>query len=92
MGEVIDFPVRNSVLTDPFQKAQTQQAQSQQTQLRKDQSVNIEHDPYYLFLHNVLTTADSCGFELPVTVEIATELVYRRTRKTSQLAKMMDKD
>jgi len=55
------------------------------------QSKILENDPYYLFIHSMLTTADSCGFELPSTVDSAAELVYRRTRKTSQLAKMMDK-
>ena len=52
----------------------------------------LENDPYYLFIRNVLATADSCGFELPFTVDSAAEHVYRKTRETSQLAKMLDKD
>ncbi|VAW92677.1 hypothetical protein MNBD_GAMMA21-562 [hydrothermal vent metagenome] len=60
--------------------------------VQEDKSAILENDPYFLFIRNVLTTADSCGFELPYTIDSAAELVYRRTRKTSQLAKMMDKD
>ncbi len=52
----------------------------------------LENDPYYLFIRNVLTTADSCGFELPFTVESAAEHVYRKTKETSQLAKLLEKD
>ncbi len=60
--------------------------------VQEDQPADLANDPYYLFIHSVLTTADSCGFELPFTVDSAAELVYHRTHKTSQLAKMMDKD
>jgi len=60
--------------------------------VQEDQSVILENDPYYQFIRNVLTTADSCGFELPFTVDSAAEHVYRKTRDTSQLAKMFDKD
>jgi len=53
---------------------------------------NFENDPYYLFIRSVLSTADSCGFDLPFTVESAAEHVYHKTRETSQLAKMLDND
>ena len=52
--------------------------------------IEIKNDPYYQFIRNVLTTADSCGFGLPFTVESAAEHVYHRTRKTSQLARMLE--
>ncbi len=52
----------------------------------------LENDPYYLFIRNVLTTADSCGFELPFTVDSAAEHVYHKTKETSQLAKLLEKD
>jgi len=59
---------------------------------QEEQAGKIENDPYYLFIRNVLNTADSCGFELPFTVESAAEHVYYKTRETSQLAKMLEKD
>ncbi len=59
---------------------------------QKDKSVELENDPYYRFIRNVLSTADSCGFELPVTVDSAAEYVYHKTHGTSQLAKMLDKN
>jgi len=60
--------------------------------VQNNQSDVLENDPYYLFIRNVLTAADSCGFELPFTVDSAAEHVYHKTRETSQLAKMLDKD
>jgi hypothetical protein len=78
MGEVIDFPA-GLVTADhpPHQSKQKQEA--------------LEQDPYYLFIHSVLSTADSCGFQLPFTLDSAAEHVYKKTRHTSQLAKLLDK-
>jgi len=59
--------------------------------VHEDQSIVLENDPYYRFIRNVLTTADSCGFALPFTVDSAAEHVYHKTRKTSQLAKLLYK-
>ena len=78
MGEVIDFP--GPVATNNRQP---------NTSNTKDQ--NFKQDPYYLFIHSVLTTADSCGFKLPFSLDSAVEHVYKKTRHTSQLAKMLDK-
>lgn len=58
----------------------------------KDNSIkatDIKKDPYYLFLKSVLTTADSCGFKLPFTIDSAVAHVYKKTRHKSQLAKML---
>ena len=52
-------------------------------------TADAKNDPYYLFLKNVLTTADSCGFKLPFTIDSAVEHVYKKTRHKSQLAKML---
>lgn len=76
MGEVIDFPGRISISND-------------QTSISKQEA--LEQDPYYLFIHKVLTTADSCGFKLPFTLDSAAKHVYQKTRHTSQLAKLLDK-
>jgi len=35
----------------------------------------LEHDPYYQFNRNVLTTADTCGCSLPLTIDSAAEHV-----------------
>ena len=51
-------------------------------------TARIEDDPYYRFIRNVLHTADTYGFELPVTIDSAAEHVYQKTRYKSQLAKM----
>jgi hypothetical protein len=50
---------------------------------------NLENDPYFRFIRNVLHTADSYGFELPFTIESAAEHVYHKTRHKSQLARML---
>ena len=76
MGEVIDFPGGTVTSTE-------------QTHASKRKS--LEQDPYYLFIHSVLSTADSCGFKLPFTLDSAAEHVYQKTRHTSQLAKLLDK-
>jgi len=55
----------------------------------KQEEIKLEQDPYYRFIHNVLTTADSCGFELPFTIDSAAEHVYKSTKDTSQLAKLL---
>lgn len=49
----------------------------------------LESDPYYRFIRNVLITANSCGFELPFTIESATEHVYLKTRESSELARLL---
>jgi len=54
-------------------------------------ATDIKKDPYYLFLKSVLTTADSCGFKLPFTIDSAAEHVYKKTIHKSQLAKMLRK-
>lgn len=78
MGEVIDFPGEIATSANqPYSSTQTQEV--------------LEQDPYYLFIHRVLTTADSCGFELPFTLDSAAEYVYKKTRHTSQLAKLLDR-
>ncbi|MGD8927141.1 MAG: hypothetical protein PVG20_09830, partial [Thioalkalispiraceae bacterium] len=51
----------------------------------------LEQDPYYLFICNVLDAADSCGFKLPFTLDSAAKHVYERTRHTSQLARLLEK-
>ena len=48
----------------------------------------IEDDPYFRFIQNVLYTADSYGFELPFSIDSAAEHVYQKTRHKSQLARM----
>jgi hypothetical protein len=55
----------------------------------RDECSAREHDPYYRFIRNVLVTADACGFELPFTIESATEHVYLKTRETSELARLL---
>jgi len=76
MGEVIDFP--GSTVTTGEQSYTLKQE-------------TLKQDPYYLFIHQVLTTADSCGFQLPFTLDSAAEYVYEKTRHTSQLARLLDK-
>ena len=56
----------------------------------ESQAEILEQDPYYRFIHTVLSTADSYGF-LPFTVDSAAEHVYKNTRHNSQLAKLLDK-
>lgn len=55
----------------------------------RDTRSTHEHDPYYHFIRNVLVTANACGFELPYTIESATERVYLKTRETSELARLL---
>ena len=57
----------------------------------KNTEQNLENDPYYRFIRNVLSTADSCGFRLPFTVDSAAEHVYQKTKHRSQLARMLRK-
>ena len=75
MGEVIDFPVVDIA------------CKKQENKLSEDP----ETDPYFLFICNVLNAADSCGFKLPFSLDSAARHVYERTRHTSQLAKLLDK-
>jgi len=52
-------------------------------------NADLKNDPYYRFIRNVLTTADACGFELPFTIESATEHVYLKTKDSSELARLL---
>lgn len=58
-------------------------------QTRPPQQANIEDDPYYRFISNVLSTADHYGIKLPFTIESAARHVYEKTKETSQLAKLL---
>ena len=55
----------------------------------REASVELENDPYYRFIRNVLITADACGFELPFSIESATQHVYLKTRDNSELARLL---
>lgn len=55
----------------------------------KSKTAELENDPYYRFIRNVLLTADACGFALPFTIESAAEHVYQKTRDTSELARLL---
>jgi hypothetical protein len=81
MGEVIDFAV----------EVLARKKQSEKPATVKSESQCMDQDPYYLFICNVLNTADSCGFELPFTLDSAAKHVYEKTRHTSQLAKLLKK-
>ena len=52
-------------------------------------ATNLQHDPYYRFIRTVLTTVDACGFAMPLSLESAAERVYRKTRDSSQLARLL---
>jgi len=82
MGEVIDFPVEQPV--------RNKQAHDQET--KNKGARHLDQDPYYLFICNVLNAAESCGFELPFTLDSAAKHVYEKTRHTSQLAKLLEKN
>jgi hypothetical protein len=81
MAEVIEFPIRK--LEEKIRNDRQSPAQTY--------SDVIDQDPYYLFICNVLTTASSCGFQLPLTLDSAARHVYEKTRHTSQLAKLLEK-
>jgi hypothetical protein len=55
----------------------------------RNTTVTCDDDPYYRFIRNVFVTANACGFELPFTIETATERVYLRTQETSALARLL---
>ena len=58
-------------------------------QVTRTANAALHNDPYYRFIRNVLVTANACGFELPFTIESATEHVYLKTQDSSELARLL---
>ncbi len=61
------------------------------TRAAQDTAEDLKQDPYYRFLHTVLSTANESGFQLPFNVESATEHVYQQTRHKSEIARILAK-
>ena len=54
-------------------------------ELQRD--AQLQEDPYYLFVKNVMSIVHDCGFALPNTVEACAQTWFDKNRQHSPLAK-----
>jgi hypothetical protein len=54
-------------------------------ELQRD--AQLQEDPYYLFMKNIMTIVNDCGFTPPSTVEACAQTWFDKNRQHSPLAR-----